>query len=110
MRPQSQVRNRGRFENMLPTPEGSKKAAPILGAAFCCQELPTCGNFQFGANVLSDFCGIEINEMPDTVMRDAAQFGPIAKRADRGLFSLWENTAQAQARDIGQLIWIQDSG
>ena len=60
-------------------------------------------HLQLGADVVRDFGWIVVNEMPDAVMRDAPEFGPVAQRADRRLFARWENAAEAQADDVCEL-------
>jgi len=58
---------------------------------------------QLGANVNRDFGRIVVNEMPDAVVRNAPEFCPVAKRADRRLLALRKNTAQTQADDVSKL-------
>ena len=52
-----------------------------------------------------DFGGIVVNEMPDAVMRDAAELGPFAERANRRLFPGREDAAGAQSDNVGEPVF-----
>jgi hypothetical protein len=45
-----------------------------------------------------------VNEMPDAMMRDVAEFRPIAQRADGGFLVFRENPAEAKADDVRELV------
>jgi hypothetical protein len=61
------------------------------------------GHLQLGANVQGDLGWIEINEVADAVVGDAAEFGPIAQGANRRLATLREKPAGAEAGDVGEV-------
>ena len=61
------------------------------------------GHLEFGADVQGDFGGVEINEVADTVVGDAAELGPFAQGANRRLASLGEKPAGAEAGDVGEV-------
>ena len=69
----------------------------------CAVSFAACGHFQAGADVQGDFCRVEINEVADTVVRDAAELGPFAQGANRRLASLGEKPAGAEAGDVGEV-------
>ncbi len=60
------------------------------------------GHFQFRANMHRDLARVVVDEMPDAVMRDAAELGPFAQRAHRRLFPGRKDAAGAQADNVGE--------
>ena len=52
-----------------------------------------------------DLDRVVINEMPDAVIRDAPQFRPFAKGADRGLLAGREYPTAAEPEDIRQPVF-----
>jgi hypothetical protein len=54
-----------------------------------------------------DFGGIEINEVPDTMIRYATELSPIPESPNRGLFASWENAAIAESENICELIGLR---
>ena len=50
-----------------------------------------------------DLGRVEVNEAADLVVRDAAELGPVAERADRGLFAGRENAAGAESDNVDEL-------
>ena len=64
---------------------------------------PSRLHLEIGADVNRDLDGIEINKVPDAVMRDAPEFCPVPQRADGGLFVFRKNSAEAQADDVREL-------
>ena len=73
-------------------------------------KLPPRRNFELRADVDRDLGRVVVNEMTETVMRDAAELGPLAEGADRGLFAVRENAAGAEADDVDQLRSDESSG
>lgn len=69
-------------------------------------KLAARGHLELGADVGRYFRHVVVNEMTDTVMRDAAQPRPIAQRRNGRLFVFWKNPAGPQAEDIGELAGI----
>ena len=65
-------------------------------------------HLQFSANVSRNFGGVIVDEVPDSMVRNAPEFSPVAQGADRRLFPLRENTTEAKANDVRQPIVIQD--
>ena len=59
------------------------------------------GDFQFVADVIRDLVRVVIDEMADAVAGDAAELGPFAQGADRGLAAAREDAAATEAGDIG---------
>ena len=51
---------------------GHKKAAPEFSAAWTAERLSAWRNFQFGSDVFADLVRIEVNEVTDAVVGDAA--------------------------------------
>jgi hypothetical protein len=47
--------------------------------------------------------GVVIDEVTDTVMRDAAELRPLAEGANRGLATGWEDAGGAETDDVGEL-------
>lgn len=45
---------------------------------------------------------VEIDEVTNTMVRDAPELRPVAEGANRRLFALGENAAEAQTDDVGQ--------
>ena len=64
---------------------------------------PARRHLEFGADVVGHLSRVELDEMPDAVMRDAPEFGPVAQRADRGLLVLRKNSAETQTDDVREL-------
>ena len=73
-------------------------------------KLPARRDFEFGADVDRDLGRVVVDEMTETVMRDAAELGPLAEGADRGLFAVRKNAAGPEADDIDQLRRDESSG
>ncbi len=65
--------------------------------------LGTGGDFEFSADVERNLSGVIIDEVADAVVRDAAEFGPLAQGADGGLATGGENPAGAKTDDVGEL-------
>lgn len=56
-----------------------------------------------------DFGGVVIHEMPDAMMWNAPQLRPIAQCGNRGLLAFGENPTEAEADNVGKLVfdfWI----
>lgn len=68
-----------------------------------CGDSPACRHFQSGADVCRDLGRVVINEMADTVMRDATELGPVSQGGNGGLLVFRENPAGAQADDVREL-------
>lgn len=62
-----------------------------------------CRHFQFGANVEAYLDWIVIDEVPDSVVRDAPEPGPFPESAYRRFLACREYPAQAQAGDVSEL-------
>lgn len=56
-----------------------------------------------------DLDGIEIDEMPDTMKRDAAELRPLTQRPNRWLLALRKNPAEAEAEDVSEPAFIGGS-
>jgi len=67
-------------------------------------------DFQLGANMHADLGGVEVDEVPDLVKRNAPEFRPFPQRADGRLFARWENAAETKSDDIGELAGEDGSG
>src|SRR5688572_6358609 len=86
-------------------PPKRKRRAGKTGTAWGAEprEKLTAGrHLQLAADVLGDLGGIEVNEVSDPVIRDAAELRPFPQRANRRLLALRENSAEAQAHDVGE--------
>ena len=60
-------------------------------------------DFELGADVVGYLGGVVVYEVTETVMRDAAELGPLAEGADRRLVASRENAAGAKTDDVGEL-------
>ncbi len=60
-------------------------------------------NFELRANVDSDFGGVIIHEMADTVVGNAAELRPFAEGADRRLAPSGKDAAGAKTDDVSEL-------
>ena len=54
-----------------------------------------------------DFGGVVVDEVPDAVGGDAAEFGPFAEGADRGFVALREDSAVAEAVDVRERVFFR---
>jgi hypothetical protein len=71
------------------------RAGTILHAFTVPHPLAPRRHYQLGPDVHADLIGIVIDEVPDAVVGDAAEFRPFPKGANRGLLACRENSAQA---------------
>jgi len=57
--------------------------------------------------MIGDLSRVKIDEVPNAMMRDAPEFGPVPQGADARFLALRENSAEAKTDDVGKLILIR---